>query len=77
MVNGFVTTGSSIFTLAMPHILEGLLSHFEETCAGCGVIECTPYKSTTWVKCNFDSMGLRINGYQRLRKESSSGGAKY
>jgi len=26
MVNGFVTTGSSIFTLAMPHILEGLLS---------------------------------------------------
>merc|ERR1712223_2240739 len=40
MVNGFVTTGSSIFTLAMPHILEGLLSHFEGTCAGCGLQKC-------------------------------------
>jgi len=33
MVNGFVTTGSSIFTLAMPHILQGLLSQ-------CGFQKC-------------------------------------
>lgn len=26
LVNGFVTAGSSLFTIAMPHILEGLLS---------------------------------------------------
>jgi MCP family monocarboxylic acid transporter-like MFS transporter 10 len=26
LVNGIVTAGSSIFTIAMPHILEGLLS---------------------------------------------------
>jgi MCP family monocarboxylic acid transporter-like MFS transporter 10 len=26
LVNGIVTAGSSIFTIAMPHVLEGLLS---------------------------------------------------
>ena len=39
MVNGFVTTGSSIFTLAMPHILEGLLS-------SCGVSHGLLYRWT-------------------------------
>jgi len=28
LVNGFVTTGSSIFTIAMPHVLEALLKNY-------------------------------------------------
>ena len=30
LVNGFVTSGSSIFTMVMPHIMRGIIDAYEE-----------------------------------------------